>query len=462
MKKLILGAVLIGLLLLSVYAVISHQKLTGDAHYVTSENCSDCHVVQHAAWQRTLHPKMFHPVTKPSDILGDFSKPDPAVTFKKEDIQFVVGSKWEQVYVRIIDGEYYPLTAKWLVMQKKWEPYKVKDWKETPMTKLCNGCHVTGFDAATGQFAEFGIGCEACHGPGSRHAANQQKTKWSGCALCHDRLPGTAKLATKDIVRSVAPSVCGQCHSRGKNNEVGAIPAGSFDFPVNNKPDDDFTKNYKQKLAQNDPEKKFWWGYGISKDRHQEYADWNNSKHARALAHLQESTASRGPSCSKGERGDQCMNCHSADYHLGKEGSKPTLETAKYGVTCVSCHEPHGIDRLAHDETSNKCGNCHIANFAGRSGAAAQQPHTPCPAGQVTCADCHMPRTVKTGGFYSLRSHAFRIVPPQASQRENVPNSCQNGGCHKDRSLDWAIGAFDRHYPGVADKLLKAGGAGGN
>lgn len=455
MKKTIFGTVVVALIAGVVFAFFSHQKLAGDAHYVTSEACAGCHVLQHASWQQTLHPKMFRPVVAESDILGDFSKPDPSVTFKKEQIQFVVGNKWEQVYVHMVDGEYYPLTAKWMVMQKKWVPFKVHDWKEMPMTKKCNGCHVTGFEPATGKFSEFGIGCEACHGPGSRHAAHQRQRSSRGCGLCHSA-EHDAGAAQKDIVRTVAPSVCGQCHTRGQNGETGSIPAGSFDFPVNNSPDTDFTQNYKQKDLKSDAEKKFWWGYGVSKDRHQEYADWNNSKHAKALANLQENDAKRGPSCSKGARGDQCMSCHSADYHLAKEGGKPTLDSARYGVTCVSCHEPHGLDRLAHDETGNKCGNCHLSNFASRSGATAQKPHAPCPSGKVSCADCHMPRTVKTGGFFSLRSHAFRIVPPQAGTREEIPNSCQSGGCHKDKPLSWAVREFDRHYPGVADKLLKA------
>jgi formate-dependent nitrite reductase cytochrome c552 subunit len=147
------------------------------------------------------------------------------------------------------------------------------------------------------------------------------------------------------------------------------------------------------------------------------------------------------------------MECHSSDFHLAEEGSKPTLDTARYGVTCVACHEPHGLDKLAHDETYNKCGNCHLANFASRTGTGA--PHSPCPSGKVSCADCHMPRTVKTGGFYSLRNHAFRIVPPQASAREKIPNSCQNGGCHEDNPLSWVISEFNKHYPGVAEKLLE-------
>lgn len=456
MNKFVIGAGIICVSILLVAGLFAHKKFTGEAHFVTSERCAECHQLQHASWQQTLHPKIFRPVTSDSDILGDFSKPDPAVTFKKEDIKYVVGSKWEQVYVHMVDGEYYPLTAKWMVMQKKWVPYKVKDWKETPMTKQCNGCHTTGFDPATGKFKEFGVGCESCHGPGSRHAAHRQQEQSSVCALCHDDARATNSKLGADIVRSVAPSVCGQCHTRGKNGEAGSIPAGTFDFPVNNTPGDDFTKNYKQKVSKNDTEQKYWWGFGISKDRHQEFADWNNSKHAQALANLQAIDGTRGASCSQGKRDDKCMNCHSADYHLAKKGMKPTLDTAKYGVTCVSCHEPHGLDKQAHDEYDNKCGNCHLANFSSRSGESAKKPHAPCPAGKVTCADCHMPRTVKTGGFFSLRNHAFRIVPPQASLQEAIPNSCQNSDCHKEKPLAWAIKEFDRHYPGAAKKLLQA------
>lgn len=451
MKKILWGGAL-SILLLLAYAYHSHGKLAGDTRYISSQQCAGCHQLQHASWQRTLHPKIFRPVTQDSDILGDFSKPDPAVTFKKEDVKFVVGSKWEQVYVHMVDGEYYPLTAKWMVMQKKWVPYKVKDWHETPMTKQCNGCHTTGFDPATGKFNEFGVGCESCHGPGSRHDAHQQQKVSVWCSACHD----DTQPATQDIVRTVAPSVCGQCHTRGKNNETGDFAAGAFNFPVNITPGEDISKNFKQKVAKNDAEQKYWWGFGISKDRHQEYAEWNNSKHAKALSNLQEITGTRGASCSKGERTDQCMECHSADYHLVR-GDKPTLETARYGVTCVSCHEPHGLDRQAHDEFGNKCGNCHLSNFASRSGSAAAKPHFPCPSGKVSCADCHMPRTVKTGGFYSLRSHAFRIVPPQASEQEKIPNSCQNAGCHEDKPLEWAIREFDRHYPGATARLVKSG-----
>ena len=130
-------------------------------HYVGSEACASCHADYYQAWkQQTLHSRMFRPVETEDDIQGDFSKSNPVVTFKKEDIEFVLGNKWEQAYVRLIDGEYYPLPAKWLITTQKWEAYKVDNWKQTPMSTQCNGCHTTGFNQDTYEFSEFSIGCD--------------------------------------------------------------------------------------------------------------------------------------------------------------------------------------------------------------------------------------------------------------------------------------------------------------
>ena len=117
-KRLAFIAALIVLVVSSV--VYLHKDVSEHSVYVTSEECRDCHASNYDSWKaNTLHPYMFLPVTTGERILGDFNSSDPALTFKKEDVEYVLGSKWEQVYARMIDGEYYPLPAKWHVMLKK-------------------------------------------------------------------------------------------------------------------------------------------------------------------------------------------------------------------------------------------------------------------------------------------------------------------------------------------------------
>ncbi len=64
-------------------------------------------------------------------------------------------------------------------------------WRKKPYGKFCKGCHVTGFDPASGAVAEHRIGCEACHGPGAAHAASRAPTPGGTlggdfCLQCHD------------------------------------------------------------------------------------------------------------------------------------------------------------------------------------------------------------------------------------------------------------------------------------
>ncbi|MEG3639530.1 multiheme c-type cytochrome [Magnetococcus sp. PR-3] len=449
MKKRVLIWASFFLILFLGYSLYLHKDTGDQATYMTSQSCANCHSEHYQSWHKTLHPIMFLPVTDPrAKLLGDFASGDPAVTFKPEDVEFVVGSKWEQVYVRRIEGEYYPLPAKWLVMQKRWVPYKVKDWKETPMSYKCNGCHTTGFDPKTTEFSEFGIGCEACHGPGSLHVQHEQLEHKKVCQLCH----GTPEHPDIDsnghhIITSVAPSVCAQCHNRGTSSESasdGGAPV-TFSFPTQATPGGDMGKNWQALTKKQDKKGKYWWGQGVSKNRHQEYADWNQSGHANALKNLHANYVEGGD---RGKLSAECLHCHATDYRLAKEGMKPNLEQARHGVTCVACHNPHGFDKKVssmHTDGTAPCADCHIDSIA-RVIQTSNGKHTPCPTGVVGCADCHMPRIVKTGGFFSLRSHAFRIIPPEISTLEEMPNSCQNGGCHEDRSLQWADKAFKKHY----------------
>lgn len=411
--------------------------------YAASSSCAECHPSEFESHNKTLHPVIFRPVTDPNQILGDFETSNPLVTFKKEEITYVVGSKWEQVYMRMIDGEYYPFTAKWMVTTQKWVPYKVHEWKKTPASTKCNGCHTTGFNPETYEFKEFGVQCESCHGPASHHIAHQRSTKEMSCLMCHDRHAPKKN----DIIVSVKSPVCGQCHSRGTMENAGKEgKLTKFNFPVEYIPGNELDK-FAQNTLKEDKKMKNWWGNGISKNRHQEFADFSVSGHAKALEHLK---TKKNPH-SNAKADDSCLKCHSQDYRSAKERGKPSLKTAKLGLTCVTCHDPHG--KKMKNETV--CGECHVNIFANTLHGSGSQKHFPCPPEKVGCIDCHMPYIVETGGTFSIRSHAFKIIPPEATQKHGVPNSCQNGSCHTDKPLEWAQTNFRSFYGSQKQMVLQ-------
>src|SRR5579863_350439 len=85
--------------------------------------------------------------------IPDFSNPDPLLTFTKDDIAFVYGSRWKQRYFTRRGDDYYPLQAQWDITHHRWLPYHVPanaDWWEPfyptdnmqrPTGPLCDGCH---------------------------------------------------------------------------------------------------------------------------------------------------------------------------------------------------------------------------------------------------------------------------------------------------------------------------------
>ncbi len=427
----------LGILLLF---VLFHWRAARETGFVTSARCQRCHADHYEAWRGTLHPYPFLPVSSPdARIFGDFDTPNPLVTFKKEDIAFVMGRRWEQVYARKIDGEYYPFPAKWLIIKKKWVPFKRKDWHKTPMSYKCNGCHTTGFDPDTLGFKEFGIGCEACHGPGGLHVRNQSERQDPLCTFCHDRL--SPKPDAQDIFVSVSPSLCAQCHIRGTTAKGKVVRSEQFNFPTDFRLGKDIQRtSVAPSKPETDPQSKFWWGNGLSKNRHQEFSDWSRSEHAKSLINLLEKAGKSLYEEKDRERVDVCLRCHSTDRRLASPDAPMDLQNARFGVTCVACHEPHGQERWlsVSERSAAVCETCHIF----------QEDHPPifCSSDAVHCVDCHMPRIGKTGGFFSLHSHAFHLVPPTETQVSGIPNSCQNGGCHADRDLDWAITTYERLY----------------
>ena len=153
------------------------------------------------------------PKAHPEVVLGDFSRPNPLVSFRKEDVTYTYGSRWKQRYFTKIGDTYFVQPAQWDVRNKVWRQYYVRpgtDWwtnvypadqKQRPTGPLCDGCHSVNFNIKTSAVTEWNVGCEKCHGAGSAHLKSP----------IAETIVNPAKL---DDVR--ADDVCIQCHSQGQ------------------------------------------------------------------------------------------------------------------------------------------------------------------------------------------------------------------------------------------------------
>src|SRR2546423_94294 len=122
--------------------------------YVGSQTCARCHQPTYDRWQHTRMANVVHdPREHPDAIISDFTQPNPLVTFTKDQIAFVYGSKWKQRYFTKVGDDYFPLGAQWDVTHRQWRPYLVApntDWwvphypstnAWRPTGPLCDRCH---------------------------------------------------------------------------------------------------------------------------------------------------------------------------------------------------------------------------------------------------------------------------------------------------------------------------------
>src|SRR5688572_24137469 len=140
--------------------------------FVGSAACESCHRDIYSRWKTTLMANVVRdPKQHPDAIIGDFSKPNPLVTFKKDDVAFTYGSKWKQRYFTKIGDDYFVFPAQWDVRNKTWRQYYVKpgtDWwtavypadqMQRPTGTLCDGCHSVNYNIRTKTPTECNVGC---------------------------------------------------------------------------------------------------------------------------------------------------------------------------------------------------------------------------------------------------------------------------------------------------------------
>ena len=82
--------------------------------YVGSAVCADCHINVYQRWAKTRMANVVtDPRVRPQVVIPDFSKPDPLLTFKIDDVALVYGTKWKQRYFKKVGNDYFPLPAQW-------------------------------------------------------------------------------------------------------------------------------------------------------------------------------------------------------------------------------------------------------------------------------------------------------------------------------------------------------------
>ena len=350
--------------------------------YVGSQACKTCHVEIYGRWSKTrMANVVVDPKIHPEAILPDLSKPNPLVTFKKEDIAFTYGSKWKQRYFQKVGDDYFPLGAQWDITNQVWRAYQVApgtDWwtvhypggnATRPTGPLCDGCHSVNYNIVSKQVTEWNVGCEKCHGPGEAHAK----------APARVNIVNPARL---DKVAAV--DVCIQCHSQGQPL-VSPNPATGkyYDWPVGYRPGlalKDFWKLEEAKLG------------------------------ATTFTHFAEGTG-----------------------HKNRMQGNDYVQSVMYangGITCSGCHDVHGTANNADliKPANAMCQTCHgVKN--GHSGHKAGSTGNECIA-------CHMPAIEQTIANVNVRSHTFKFISPSMTDGYKVPNPCTT--CHKDKSATWA------------------------
>ena len=338
------------------------------------------------------------PKQHPEAILGDFSKPDPLVTFTKDEVAFTYGTKWKQRYFTQVGDDYFVFPAQWDVRNKVWRAYSPRpgtDWwtniypadqMQRPTGPLCDGCHSVNYNLKAKTVTEWNVGCEKCHGAGSLHIKEQTAAT----------IINPARL---DDVRS--DDVCIQCHSQGQPRS-NPIEGKHYDWPVGFQPGD--------RLAD------FW---------------------KLEEAHLGRETFTHWPE---------------GTAHKNRMQGNDYVQSQMYvkGVRCYACHDTHGTDHEAELRLpgNDVCVQCHspVLQPGPRGPLEFHTQHAANSEGS-RCVACHMPAIQQTIGNVNVRSHTFRFISPMVSEQHKVPNPCTT--CHKDKSNQWAMDAL-RSWPGVS------------
>ncbi|ADW71254.1 cytochrome c family protein (plasmid) [Granulicella tundricola MP5ACTX9] len=360
---------------------------TPKATFVGSKSCRACHADTYDSWQKTRMANVVQdPKIHPEAVVGDFTTPNPLVTFKLDDVAFTYGSRWKQRYFTKRGDDYYVLPAQWDIQKKRWLPFHVEkgtDWwvphygesnMERPTSTLCDGCHSVNFNIETKQVTEWNVGCEKCHGPGSLHVAH----------------PTKQNIVNPDKLDSVRGNdTCIQCHSQGQ--PVGNPIAGKYyDWPVGYLPGARLVDYWK--LEELKP--------GVT--GFYQYAD--------LTAHKNRMQGNDFVQSNMYHREIRCSDCHQVHSNTVSNLRMPS------NALCLGCHTKE--------------------NPAGLKGTVSEHTHHAEGSKGSQCVACHMPKIEATIKDSFVSAHTFRFITPAQTEQSGIPNPCTS--CHADKSTTWA------------------------
>jgi predicted CXXCH cytochrome family protein len=373
--------------------IIFGQTPPAKPGFVGSAACQTCHSAIHERWSKTPMANVVRdPKIHPDAFIPDFSKPDPLLTFTKNDVAFVYGSIWKQRYFAKRGDDYYPLPAQWDVTNKVWRAYMAApgtDWwvshypadnMQRPTGPLCDGCHSVNYNIQTKTVTEWNVGCEKCHGPGSAHVQN----------------PSRANILNPARLDNIqATNVCLQCHSQGQplNNPINGK---YYDWPV---------------------------GFQVGMDLKDFWKLEDHKLGEQSFTHFADGTA-----------------------HKNRMQGNDFVQSEMYvhGLSCQSCHDVHGTANNAEllKPANVVCLECHGPGSPNGPHAPTIEAHTHHQADSAgdECTGCHMPKIQQTIANVNVRSHTFRFISPSATDSLKVANPCTT--CHTDKSTAWAMDAL--------------------
>ena len=339
--------------------------------------------------------------------------------------------------------------------------------KATPIVTTTSTSYPYVNTAGDDAFSEPFIGCSSCHwgtsaGGGTDPADTTHAVPYANmanpeiCGQCHSRFSKTVNSYPVQPSGSIQPE-----YTLGDFNPLGTAtstptpwtPDSISAFLTVPTPDPSATAWVNQKYYTAANGDVLPYTANAHAGGATQYEDWatTSDHHSHALTDI------------KAFGDDSCLKCHSTDYIIINEwnterGLKPgdagyrtlpTLETAKYGITCQACHTTHSkgaspsaglwnsdFDTQLKAPASQLCVQCHNAELQDNPtpGVAVpgQEVHHPMkemmdgtgaidvPQGSPSvhkgkCVQCHMPPTGYNnfdGSVGTAANHVFKIIQP--------------------------------------------------